>query len=76
MSFAKSALVATLAAAVALGSSMSAANAGSKKAGYFIAGAVATALVVAAVKDDCKKYKRAYDRTGNPKYLDRYYACM
>lgn len=77
MSFAKSALVATLAAAVALGSSMSGANAGSKKAGYFIAGAAATALILTAVKaDECKKWKRLYKRTGNEKYLDRYYACM
>ena len=75
MSFMKSAVVVTLAVATALGS-VTAANAGSRKAGYFIAGAVATALVVAAVKDDCRKWKRLYKRTGNEKYLDRYYACM
>ena len=36
-----------------------------------------TAVVLSAVRaDECKKYKRAYKRTGNPKYLDRYYACI
>jgi glutamine synthetase len=77
MSFTKSAGVATLVAATALGSSMTAANAGSNKAGYFIGGAIATALVLTAVKaDECNKWKRLYKRTGNEKYLDRYYACI
>jgi predicted MFS family arabinose efflux permease len=76
MSFMKSAVVATLALATAFGS-VSAANAGSRKTGYFIAGAAATALVLTAVRaDECRKWKRLYKRTGNEKYLDRYYACM
>jgi hypothetical protein len=77
MAFMKSAVVATLAVATALASASVAEARNGRKAGYFIAGAAATAIVLSAVKaDECKKYKRAYKRTGNPKYLDRYYACI
>lgn len=78
MSFKQTALTATLAAAVALGVSVSAANAGPsrKDTRNFLYGAAAATLVVAAIKQDCKKWKARYQRTGNPAYLDRYYACM
>ena len=77
MAFMKSAVVAALAVATALGSVSVAEAKNGRKAGYFVAGAVATAVVLSAVKaDECKKYKRAYKRTGNPKYLYRYYACI
>ncbi len=77
MTFAKTALIATLVAATTLGASLSAANAHVKKrdARNFIYGAAATAVVVAAVRQDCKKWKYRYERTGNPYFLDRYYAC-
>ncbi|HEX2843249.1 hypothetical protein [Hyphomicrobium sp.] len=78
MTFAKTALVATLVAATTLGASFTAANAHVKKrdARNFLYGAAAATAVVAVVKQDCKKWKYRYKRTGNPYYLDRYYACM
>jgi hypothetical protein len=78
MSLTKSAVVATVAAALALGSSMTAAQANSSKRDVrnFLYGAAAATVVVAAVKQDCKKWKVRYNRTGNPYYLDRYYSCL
>jgi hypothetical protein len=78
MTFVKSVVAATLVAAVAAGASLSAANAGPKRKDTrnFLYGAAAATLVVAAIKQDCKKWKHRYDRTGNPAYRDRYYACM
>lgn len=77
MSLTKSALVAGLTAAIALGSGLSAANAHVSKrdARNLIIGAAATAVVISAAKQDCKKWKHRYERTGNPYFLDRYYAC-
>jgi hypothetical protein len=78
MSLTKSALIASLTVAVALGTSLSAASAHSNKKNVrnFIYGAAATAVVVSAIKQDCKKWKRLYNSTGNPRYLERYYDCM
>ena len=77
MSLTKSAAVATLVAVMALGSSFSAANAHIKKrdARNLLIGEAATAVVVSAAKQDCKKWKYRYERTGNPYFLDRYYGC-
>jgi len=73
----KKALVATLAVAVTLGSGLGAANAHVSKrdARNLIVGATAAAVVISVAKEDCKKWKYRYDRTGNQYFLDRYYAC-
>jgi hypothetical protein len=78
MSLTKSALIAGLTVAVALGSSLTAASAHSNKKAVrnFVYGAAATAVVVSVVKKDCKKWKHRYNATGNPYYLDRYYDCI
>jgi hypothetical protein len=40
------------------------------------AAAAATAVIIgSAAYYDCKKWKARYKNTGNPYYLDRYYAC-
>ncbi len=90
MSFAKSAALAVLVAATGLGATMTAASAHSKKYKYkyyghhhhhyksrdFVAGALVGAAVVGAANyESCKKWKYRYQRTGNPAFLDRYYAC-
>jgi len=78
MSLTNTAVVAAVTAAIALGSSMSAANAHSRKKDVrnFLYGAAAVTAVVAVAKQDCKKWKHRYNRTGNPYYLDRYYSCL
>lgn len=46
------------------------------KARNFAYGAVVGAAVVGAMSyESCKKWKHRYNRTGNPAFLDRYYAC-
>lgn len=42
-----------------------------------VGAAVAAGVVIAgtAAYYECKKWKTRYNRTGNPYYLDRYYAC-
>jgi hypothetical protein len=42
-----------------------------------VGAAVAAGVVIAgtAAYYECKKWKNRYNRTGNPYYLDRYYAC-
>lgn len=77
MTFAKTAIATTLAAALALGASITAANAGPKSRDVrnFLYGAAAATVVIAAVNNDCKKWKKRYERTGNPYFLDRYYGC-
>ncbi len=78
MNFAKATVNTTIVAAIALGASLTAANAKVKKrdARNFVYGAAATAVILSAVKEDCKKWKHRYNRTGNPYFLDRYYACI
>ena len=78
MSFTKTAVVAAVTVAMTLGASLTAASAHSKKKDVrnFLYGAAAVTAVVAVAKQDCKKWKHRYKRTGNPYYLDRYYACM
>lgn len=79
MSFTKSAVVAILVAATGLGATMTAAAAHGKKyhkTRDFAYGALVGAAVVGAINyDNCKKWKYRYQRTGNPAFLDRYYAC-
>ena len=78
MTFTKSALAATVAVATALGVSATASSAHASKRDTrnFIYGAAATAVVLSAIKsEDCKKWKRRYQRTGNPYFLDCYYDC-
>lgn len=43
--------------------------------GYGVGAAAAVAIIGTAAYYDCKKWKSRYKRTGNPYYLDRYYAC-
>ncbi|WP_333794387.1 hypothetical protein [Hyphomicrobium sp.] len=46
------------------------------KARNFAYGAIVGAAVVGAMSyESCKKWKHRYNRTGNPAFLDRYYAC-
>ena len=46
-----------------------------KYRGYGTAAAAAAIVIGTAAYYDCKKWKSRYKRTGNPYYLDRYYAC-
>jgi hypothetical protein len=77
MSISKTAAIAILAAATGLGATMSAANASKhSKTRNIAVGVVAGAVLVGAMqKESCKKWKYRYERTGNPVFLDRYYAC-
>lgn len=46
------------------------------RGGNAAAAAAAAAVVIGtAAYYECKKWKSRYKRTGNPYYLDRYYAC-
>lgn len=42
---------------------------------YGAGAAAAVAVIGTAAYYDCRKWKSRYNRTGNPYYLDRYYAC-
>lgn len=79
MTFAKTAVVAILVAATGLGATVTAASAGKKykhhKRDFFYGALVGAAVVGAASYENCKKWKYRYQRTGNPAFLDRYYAC-
>jgi uncharacterized membrane protein len=46
-----------------------------KHRNYGAAAAAAAIVIGTAAYYDCKKWKSRYKRTGNPYYLDRYYAC-
>lgn len=88
MKMMKPAFVATLVAATALAGMANVAHAHKPKFydkphhhknykyGVGAAAAVATVVAIdAARRSDCKKWKYRYERTGNPGFLDRYYAC-
>lgn len=72
MMFLKTAAVASLVAAAALGASMTAANAHGKKHHHHHNHGL---FIIASPDYGCKHWLRKYKRTGNPFFLDRYYAC-
>ena len=79
MKIMKPAIVAMIVAATAMAGMANVAQAGkSKNYKYGVGAAAAVATIVAidaAKRSDCKKWKYRYENTGNPAYLDRYYAC-
>lgn len=75
MTFTKTAAVAALVAAAALGSSMTAANAHGKKHNHLFGHHHHHGLIVIGQPDYCKHWLRKYKRTGYDYFLDRYYAC-
>jgi hypothetical protein len=74
MTFTKTAAVAALVAAAALGTSMTAANAHGKKHNHLF-GHHHHGLIVIGQTDYCKHWLRKFKKTGNDYFLDRYYAC-
>jgi hypothetical protein len=84
MSFMKTAAVAALVAAAGLGASMTAANAHGKKHlgfkphfhnyGYGSGGAIV--IGSPGYGYSCKHWLKKYKWTGNPYFLNRYYACV
>jgi hypothetical protein len=79
MKFLKTAAVATLVAAAALGAG-SAANAGGKHHNHHHHSMKHFhrhhgLIIVGSPDYGCKHWLRKYKRTGNPFFLDRYYAC-
>lgn len=79
MKIMKPAIIATMVAATAMAGMANVAQASkSKNWKYGVGAAAAVATIVAvdaAKRQDCKKWKYRYERTGNPGFLDRYYAC-
>lgn len=91
MSFFKSTVAATVSAAVVLASvsmpTVAYARKGkhfhghhhhhhhNHKRKYYRYGVGAVGVIGGAAYYDCRKWKYRYKRTGNPYYLDRYYAC-
>jgi len=74
MTFLKTAAVATLVAAAALGAGK-AANAGGKHHHHLFHHHHHGLIIVGSPDYGCKYWLRKYKRTGNPFFLDRYYAC-
>lgn len=76
MTFKKTAVLAALVAAAALGTTMTAANAhGKKHHNHLFHGHSHGLIVIGSPDYGCKHWLRKYKKTGNPFFLDRYYAC-
>lgn len=75
MTFKKTAAIAACVAAAALGTGMTAANAHGKKHHHLFHGQSHGLIVLGSPDYGCKHWLRKYKKTGNPFFLDRYYAC-
>jgi hypothetical protein len=77
MTFQKSAVATAVIAAAALGMGITAANAHAKKHHHhhLFHGHSHGLIVIGSPHYGCKHWLRKYKRTGNPFFLDRYYAC-
>jgi hypothetical protein len=83
MSFMKTAAVAALVVVAGLGASMTAADAHGKHPGShkphfynYGYGYRSGAIIIGSPGYGCRHWLRKYKRTGNPFFLDRYYACI
>jgi len=79
MTFTKTAAVATLAIAAAIGSTMTTAQAGKKHHHHlFHKKHHGPVLIIGSHDDDygCKHWLRLYKKTGKQRFLNRYYACI
>lgn len=75
MTFKTTAAIGALAVAASLGITMTAANAHGKKHHHHHMFHSHGLIVVGSPHYGCKHWLRKYKRTGNPFFLDRYYAC-
>jgi hypothetical protein len=80
MSYLKTAAVAALVSATALGASLTAANAGGKHHHnnhlFHNHGLGATIVIGGGSNYGCKHWLRKYKKTGKEFVLDRYYSCL
>ena len=75
MTFMKTTTIATLAVAAALGTGITAANAGKKHHHHHFGHHHHGLIVIGSPDYGCKHWLRKYRRTGNEYFLNRYYAC-